>query len=108
MNLNAARAALSLARDFAVSTDDDQRLGKPVPTGNLWVPNTIDLNPGKDSLLWVQKHGSKLVRPSTLVLFKRSPRLWQEPPEAILRYAKRWGLLSLDLKGTPCVKPFPP
>lgn len=39
-------------------------------------------------------------------MFNDFVRLWQEPPEAILRYAKRWGVLYLDLEGTPCVKAY--
>jgi hypothetical protein len=98
--------------DQAGFTNDESRLGKPVPTGNLLVPNTIDLNVGKNLLVWVCREkmradvkGYRLVQP-TPGMFNGFVRLWQESPSAILRYARNWGMLYLDPLGTPCVKGY--
>jgi len=83
-------------------------LGKPVPTGELFVPNSIRLDPAKRSLVWTPGAGGKSIRPNMTNLFDGFVRLGQEPPAAILDYARRWGLLYLDADGTPCVMPYRP
>jgi hypothetical protein len=101
MSFEAARAAW----DLAGFTDDESRLGKPVPTGDLLVPNTIALDSEKRSLLWVPKDGLRRVQPTRRTL-NDFVRLWDAPPAAILRYARAWGVLHVDDQGTPGVKAY--
>jgi hypothetical protein len=89
-------------------TDDDGRLGKLVATGTLIVPNTINLDAEKGELVSIPFDGGTEVRlPRHGPLLNEFIRLGDEPSGgAILRFARKWGMLYLDAKGTPCSNPW--
>jgi hypothetical protein len=93
--------------DEAGFTDDEGRLGKPVPTGDLLVPNTLSLDATKESLVWRKtqpEDRSLRFPPDTKKLFNGFVGLWNKSPAVILGFAKQWGPLYLDPWGTPCVR----
>lgn len=85
--------------DLAQLTDARSgRLGKRVPSGKIAIPLAVKLE--GDAL--VHKAGWKIVQPDKDVL-NEFIRLADKPPEAYLKFAKRWGVLYLDSVGRPCV-----
>src|SRR5438067_1237359 len=93
--------------DLAGFTDNESRLGKPVPAGELLVPNTVSLDAEKKSLLFVPKDKSRRVPPARS-MFNEFVRLWQKSPAVILRFARKWGPLNLNPQGKPCAKAYTP
>jgi DNA-directed RNA polymerase subunit RPC12/RpoP len=74
-------------------TDINGNLGKPVPSGQVLVPGKIDLE--GEAIRWELGGPARLqeVSRSTLNEFVK---LWQSDSAAILRFAKRWGVLAIQ------------
>jgi hypothetical protein len=87
--------------DLVGFTDQDSLLGKMVPAGQLFVPTKVELDKAQRNLLWSSRAGCMRV-PDTRGMFNEFVELWDKTPSAILRYARKWGLLFLDRNGRPC------
>lgn len=74
-------------------------MGSQVPTGFVLVPGVIKLD--GEALVWELAGPAKAVRPGPGML-EEFLRLAKAPPAAFLRYARKWGVLSLDERGRPC------
>lgn len=79
--------------DLGGLTDIDGNLGKPVPSGRVLVPGKIELD--GDAIRW------ELAGPARLQEISRSTlnefvKLWNEDPSAILKFAKKWGVLVIQ------------
>ena len=79
--------------DLGGLTDINGNLGKPVPSGQVLVPGKIELE--GDAIRWELGGPARLqeVSRSTLNEFVK---LWQSDSAAILRFAKRWGVLAIQ------------
>jgi DNA-directed RNA polymerase subunit RPC12/RpoP len=90
--------------DLGGLTDPDGNLGKPVPSGQVLVPGKIELE--DDSIRWELGGPARLqeISRSTLNEFVR---LWSEDTSAILKFAKKWGVLAIMSTGgtEPVYKP---
>jgi predicted RNA-binding Zn-ribbon protein involved in translation (DUF1610 family) len=89
--------------DLAGFTDKLQRLGRRIPGGEIIVPPKVELTPDQGSLQvssWPPGE-KKIVTPGRETL-NSFVRLWGDPPRAILRFAKKWGVLRLGADGRPC------
>jgi hypothetical protein len=74
-------------------TDTDGNLGRPVPSGYVLVPGKIELV--GDALHWEHGgEGRKVVEISRSTL-NEFVTLWRQSPQAIQRFARRWGVLSM-------------
>ena len=78
--------------DLGGLTDPDGNLGKPVPSGHVLVPGQIELD--GEAIRW------KLAGPARSQEISRSTlnefaRLWEQDDAAILRFARKWGVLVL-------------
>jgi hypothetical protein len=79
--------------DFGGMTDIRGNLGKPVPSGQVIVPGKIELE--GDAIHW------ELAGPARAQEISRSTlnefvKLWEGNAVAILKFAKRWGVLIID------------
>ena len=95
--------------DEAGLTDINSQLGRPVASGLISVPSHVELSSDNSELVW--SYGSeedrhRHAKPDREML-TRFVRLWQEPPKAVLRFARRWGVLN-HRDGRPCqpIGPF--
>src|SRR5713101_4025142 len=81
--------------DEAGFTDTQSRLGKPVPSGHVLVPGSIEIDGAV--LSWKFEPGTewKTYRPSGQLL-NRFVRLWRLGPEDILRFAREYGVILFD------------
>ena len=89
--------------DEAGLTDLNSRLGRPVASGLISVPEHFELSSDNKELVW--SYGSRedphrSAKPDREML-TRFVRLWQQPPKAILQFARRWGVLNYK-DGRPC------
>jgi transposase-like protein len=85
----------------AALTDLAGKLGRPISADELRIPARIDLNAAGTHLVWSYGAKSKSVKPSHAIL-DEFVRLWNESPESILRFARKWGVFQLDEDGSPC------
>lgn len=79
--------------DLGGLTDINGNLGKPVPSGQVLVPGRIELE--DDAIRW------KLAGPARWQEVSRSTlnefvKLWESDSVAILRFAKKWGVLAMQ------------
>jgi hypothetical protein len=99
--------------DLAGFTNEWSRLGKKIDGLQIPVPAQIDLNPATDELVWSYTahdppyvpHKSVKATPQIL---DRFVHLWRGNPEAILKFARSWGVLAPDSHGRPGVLAGPP
>jgi transposase-like protein len=88
--------------DIAGFTDSHGRLGKPLDTGRVLVHRSIRIQ--EPYLVWewgkTRDDEPRDVKPSKGVLGD-FVKLWQGDAEAILRYARKHGVLMLDEEGKP-------
>lgn len=83
--------------ELAGFTDSEGRVGKDVPFGRVIVPGTIELV--EDTLHWEFEGTAKAVEISRSTL-SDFVSLWRESPSAILRFARKWGVLVIQTCGT--------
>ena len=92
--------------DLAGLTDRYSRLGRPVPGALITVPLWLDLTPDRREIVWGggPKDAKKRVWQAKLEpeMLNQFVHLWQETPESIFQFARKWGVLNLDQKGRPC------
>lgn len=88
--------------DLAEFSDDQGWLGRAVPSGDMIVPSGLSLDPTKEFLEWATIQG-KRVTPSPAML-NSFVVLWRRSPEAILQFAKKWGVLFIGEDGRPGCK----
>src|SRR5262249_46555251 len=82
--------------------DVNGRLGRSLPVGGLHVPDQIELDDDGKALQWTPvkfKFRIRLEPRAMASMFHNFVRLWHMPPSAILRFARRWGVLWLDACG---------
>jgi uncharacterized Zn finger protein (UPF0148 family) len=101
-----ARRNASETWDLANLTDLQSRLGRVVPTGELFTFKDIRLDEGEQHLLTDYQNSVRVVRP-TRDLLDGFVQLAEAPASAILQYARKWGLLRLDKQGRPCTNVHP-
>jgi len=79
--------------DLGGLTDINGNLGKPVPSGQVLVPGKINLQ--GDAIRWELAGLARWqeVSRSTLNDFVK---LWELDSAAILRFAKKWGVLAMQ------------
>jgi hypothetical protein len=79
--------------DFGGLTDINGTLGKPVPSGHVLVPGKIELE--GEAIHWELAGPARWqeVSRSTLNEFVK---LWELDSAAILRFAKKWGVLAMQ------------
>jgi len=78
--------------ELAGLTDDEGNLGRPVPHGHVLVPGTIELD--GETLRWEYNRNYKTVEISASTL-NEFVRLWRDDPTAILKFARKWGVLAM-------------
>lgn len=95
--------------ELAELTDEDGGLGRPVPSGKIFIPGRVELK--GDSIEWgvassalVPDSGPARTREVSRVLLNQFVGLWNKSPREILRFAKEWGVLVLkgDKEVRPC------
>jgi hypothetical protein len=74
-------------------------LSRPIPSSHILVPGNIRLD--GETLVWEIGTHYRAVKPGPGIL-EGFLSLQKVPPMAILRYARRWGVLVLDDHGQPC------
>ena len=89
--------------DQAGFTDTFSRLGKYIDTRSLIVPGTVELAADSNSIRWDWHPEPRPVQPRPR-MFGEFFRLWKLKPEAVAKYARRWGVLWLDDRGRPCAE----
>ena len=89
--------------DLASFTDGHAQLGRVVPTGALVTFKNIRLDKMQEHLLADHRESVRVVRPARGLL-DGFVQLADAPPLAILRYARKWGMLFIDEQGRPCTK----
>jgi hypothetical protein len=77
--------------ELAGFVDGDGNLGRPVPSGKIFVPGEVWLE--GDAIRWRRGEAGRLQEVSRTML-NQFVRLTS--PESILRFAKTWGVLSLS------------
>lgn len=83
--------------DLAGLTDPDGNLGKPVPSGYVVVPGKIELE--GDAIRW-ELAGPARRQEISRSMLNEFVRLWEQDNAAILRFARKWGVLVLrETKG---------
>lgn len=86
--------------DLGQLTDESGILGRTVPHGRVYVPGDISID--GDALLSGQTFAEgKYVIPSRVTL-DSFVQLWKLKPEAIARFARKWGVLAIGDSGRPC------
>jgi len=81
--------------------DENGEMTRRIPTGEILVPGTIKLD--SDNLVWEFGDSYRAIQPGPGML-EGFLRVSTARPEAVLRYAKTWGVLVLDSKGRPCAE----
>lgn len=87
--------------DAGVS-DEEGRVGRPIPSGYLLVPGKIDLDEQRDVLTWelqpsiAEKCTVALPRENML---DRFISLWRRPARSTLLFARSYGVLAMDANG---------
>ncbi len=83
--------------DLGGLTDINGNLGKPMPSGQVLVPGEIELE--GDTIRWELAGPARWqeVSRSTLNEFVK---LWEAEPAAILKFAKKWGVLVIAKLGS--------
>jgi len=98
--------------DLAAYTDEFGRLGKSIGSGFLRVPGHIQLTAAQDALEWEWgvgwvggvNHLNKVIDPAPDLLHE-FVRLHEKTPAAVLKFARKWGILHLGAGNTPCQEP---
>ena len=90
--------------DLGGLTDKEGNLGRLVPSGHVIVPGKIDLVGDNLRWEWTSTTRSVEISRSTLNDFVR---LWREDSAAILKFARRWGVLAIQVmrKNDPLYRP---
>jgi hypothetical protein len=89
--------------DVAGLTDLNSRLGREVGGGYIAVAPHIELSSDGTELISAIRHNEdryRRVRPDREML-TRFAQLWNETPQSILRFARKWGGLKIDKRGRP-------
>ena len=81
--------------DLGGLTDPDGNLGRPVPSGQVLVPGKIELD--GDAIRW-ELAGPARVQEISRSTLNEFVRLWEQDDSAVLRFAKKWGVLVLDVR----------
>jgi DNA-directed RNA polymerase subunit RPC12/RpoP len=88
--------------DLGGLTDINGHLGKPVPSGQVLVPGKIELD--GEAIRWELGGPARFqeISRSTLNEFVK---LWELDSAAILRFAKKWGVLAIQPQGSVLSRP---
>jgi len=94
--------------DLAAYTDEFGLLGKSIGSGFLRVPGHIQLTAAQDALEWEWKwevgganNLNKVIDPAPDLLHE-FVRLHELTPAAVLKFSRKWGVLHLGARNTPC------
>jgi transposase-like protein len=92
--------------DLAQMTDHRSKLGRLVPGTRITVPLWLELTPDGRELVWTDGPLNTKVHVSHMQVERQMlndfVRLWAQPVEALLKFARKWGILYLDQHGRPC------
>jgi len=82
--------------DLGGLTDIDGNLGKPVPSGQVLVPGKIELD--GEAIRW-ELGGPARCQEISRSTLNEFVKLWDLDSAAILRFAKKWGVLAIQTLG---------
>ena len=92
--------------DLAQFTDIRSKLGRLVPGTRITVPLWLELSPDARELVWTDGPPNTKIRvrhtQAERQMLNDFVGLWAQPAEALLKFARKWGILYLDQHGRPC------